>query len=660
MFSRLLKWIDERWPLTPLIRLALDEEMAGGSSYAYVFGSSALIIFLLQVVTGIWQLFYYVPTLELGYNSLNYLRTEVPFGWLVHGLHFWGANAMVVLVMLHLCQVFIWGAYKRPHELQWVTGVLLFFLTMAMSLTGGALPWDKRSFWLVEVASSTAGTVPVVGELSKRLMLGGGVIGQLTLSRFFILHAAIASGILLTIAAIHLVALRKAGNAGPWDEMKRRIKGPFWPDQVFKDGLVATLIIVALVGLSVYFPPPFAGMADPLDATYIPKPEWNFLFFYQALKYFPGPWEVLATVGIPLGGFLVLVLVPFVDRSPERNPAKRPLAMEAWAIVVVVFVSLTVAGAYSKPEGIETPAPPVQPTQTAPPAPAAAPAAPLIAGAPAGRDLFQTQGCTACHRIGTMGGNIGPDLSDEGLKGKSTEWLTEQLRDSKSHNPASIMPPFASLGNQKIANLVEYLQSLKAESVAASKGPVGAVMAAAQGHASALTAQPGPHGENGFAVSIIGSADHGELLFGETCTACHGQRGTGKVPNPGSGDGTVPSLNPVDKDIFNADPKMFAGTIDRYIQHGSRPEGPSPSLVMLPFGDTRALTQQQIADIEAYVMKLNGVDRAMIYSPGIPPGVFFLITVVIFVVSGLGLAGLWSRRADEVIRNEEIRKQEER
>jgi ubiquinol-cytochrome c reductase cytochrome b subunit len=660
MFSRLLSWIDERWPLSPFIHLALDEEMAGGSSYAYVFGSSALIIFLLQIVTGIWQIFYYVPTLEQGYNSLNYLRTEVPFGWLIHGLHYWGANAMVVLVMIHLSQVFIWGAYKRPHELQWITGVLLFFLTMAMSLTGGALPWDKRSYWLVEVASSTAGTVPVVGDLTKRLMLGGGVIGQLTLSRFFILHAAIASGILLTIAAIHLVALRKAGNAGPWDEMKRRLKGPFWPDQVFKDGLVASLVIVALVGLTVAIPPPFAGMADPLDATYIPKPEWNFLFFYQALKYFPGPWEVLATVGIPLGGFLVLVLVPFVGRSPERNPAKRLLAMEAWAIVVVVFVSLTVAGAISKPEGLQTPAPAVQPTQTAPPAPAAAPAAPMTAGAKAGRELFQTQGCTACHRVGASGGSIGPDLSDEGRKGKSAEWLTEQLRDSKSHNPASIMPPFASLGNEKIANLVEYLQSLKSGSVGASKGPTGAAMAAAQGHASVLAAKPGPHGENGFALSIIGSADHGELLFEQTCAACHGMQGTDKVPNPGSDDGHVPSLNPVDRDIFNKDPKTFAATIDRYIQHGSRPEGPSPSLVMLPFGDTRALTQQQIADIEACVMKLNGVDRAMIYYPGISPGIFFLITVVVFVVAGLGLAGLWSRRADEVIRNEEIGKQEEK
>ncbi|HEX7504486.1 MAG TPA: c-type cytochrome, partial [Syntrophales bacterium] len=342
------------------------------------------------------------------------------------------------------------------------------------------------------------------------------------------------------------------------------------------------------------------------------------------------------------------------------NPAKRPLAMEAWAIVVVVFVSLTIAGAYSQPEGIGTPAPAVQPTQTASPAPAAAPAASLTAGAQAGSEIFQTQGCTACHRVGTTGGSIGPDLSDEGLKGKSTEWLTEQLSDSKSHNPASIMPSFAALGNEKIGNLVEFLQSLKSGSAVASKGSAGAVMAAAQGHATALAAQPGPHGENGFAVSIIGSADHGELLFEQTCTACHGQRGSGKVPNPGSSDGSVPSLNPVDKDIFNADPKMFAETIDRYIQHGSRPEGPSPSLVMLPFGDTRALTQQQIADVEAYVMKLNGVDRAMIYYPGISPGIFLLITVGVFVVAGLGLAGLWSRRADEVIRNEEIGKQEEK
>ncbi len=412
MFSRFFRWIDERWPLSPFIRLALEEEMAGGSSYAYVFGSAALIIFLLQALTGIWQLFYYVPTLGQGYNSLNYLRTEVPFGWLIHGLHSWGANAMVVCVMLHLSQVFIWGAYKRPHELQWVTGVFLFLLTMVMSLTGGALPWDKRSYWLVEVASSAAGTVPVIGEMIKRIMLGGGIIGQLTLSRFFVLHAAILSGALLSLVAIHLVALRKVGNAGPWDEKKRARKGPFWPDQVFKDGLVAGLIILLLVALSVFAPPPFAGMADPLDASYIPKPEWNFLFFYQALKFFPGRLEVIATVGIPLVGTLVLLLLPFVDRDPERRPLRRPIAMAGWVLTVVMFIALTLAGAYSKPEGLET-----GQTTPSPPPTAAAPAAPT-AGEKAGSDLFNPRdapSATASAPPGEPSGRIFPGRGSGGV-----------------------------------------------------------------------------------------------------------------------------------------------------------------------------------------------------------------------------------------------------
>jgi len=646
MFHRLMKWIDERWPLTPFVRLALDEDMTGGTSYAYVFGSAALIIFLLQAVTGIWQLLYYVPTLAGAYNSLNYLRTEIPFGWLVHGLHYWGANAMVVLVMLHLSQVFIWGAYKRPHELQWATGVLLFFLTMAMSLTGGALPWDKRSYWLVEVASSTAGTIPLAGELAKRLMLGGGVIGQLTLSRFFILHAALFSGALLTLAMVHLVALRKAGNAGPWDERKQQMTGPFWPDQVFKDGFAATLVIVALVGLTVYFPPPFSGMADPLDASYVPKPEWNFLFFYEALKFFPGPLEVIATVGIPLGGLIILMMIPFVDTSPERSPGKRPLAMVGWAIVVGAFIALTVAGALSKPEGLEaaaSPASPAVPTAALPAAPAPAPPA---ASVQAGKELFQTNGCVACHIIGGKGGSVGPDLSNEGVRGRTREWIITQIQNSKSHDQRSVMPSFAFLGDAKIGNLADYMLSLQTAGVAASKGLSGATTAAAA-HAPAAQVEPGPRGEPGPASFIIGSADHGALLFNQTCTSCHGPQGTDNVPNTGSDDGHVPSLNPVDKDMYSADPKTFAAIIDRYIQHGSRPEGPGPVLSMLPFGETNTLTQQQIADVEAYVLRLNGVDRAMIYHPGLKPDAFFWIAILVFAVVSLTVTGFWSRRADK-------------
>ncbi|MGA2331102.1 MAG: cytochrome b N-terminal domain-containing protein [Syntrophales bacterium] len=631
MFSRIFKWIDERWPLTPFIRLALEEEMSGGAGYAYVFGSAALIIFLLQVVTGIWQLFYYVPTLGQGYNSLNYLRTEVPFGWLIHGFHYWGANAMVVLVMLHMSQVFIWGAYKKPHELQWITGVFMFLLTMAMSLTGGALPWDKRSYWLVEVAASTAGTVPVIGDVIKRIMLGGGVIGQLTLSRFFILHVALLSGGLMTLAAIHLIALRNVGNAGPWEEQAREKKGPFWPDQVFKDGLVASLIIFFLVALSVYAPSPFTGMADPLDASYIPKPEWNFLFFYEALKFLPGRLEIIATVGIPAVGTLILLLIPFVDRDPERHPLKRPLAMAGWVIVVAGFVALTLAGAYSKPEGVEavvkTPAPPT----------AAAPAV-VSTDEKAGMDLYKTNGCAACHRIGGTGGSIGPDLSGEGGKGRSREWLGDHLRNPKAHAPATVMPSFAALGDKAINQLVDYLLSLKGQESATASA--SAVAAAAGGRAQVASSGQGPQ-EAGRAITIIGSAEHGAIIFAGTCSSCHGPQGTGGVANAGSKDGTIPPLNPIDRDEFSPDPKAFAEKIDRYIQHGSRPEGPNPQVNMLPFGDNNALTQEQIADLEAYILSLNGVDRAAINHPGISPGMFFIIAAFAFLLVGINLLGWW-------------------
>ena len=634
MFSRTLKWpvlrwINERFPLLPMIRLALEEEMSGGASYAYVFGSAALIVFLLQTVTGIWQLFYYVPTLSEGYNSLNYLRTEVPFGWLIHGLHYWGANAMVVIVMLHVSQVFIWGAYKKPHELQWVTGVFLFLLTMAMSLTGGALPWDKRSYWLVEVASSSAGTLPIIGDLVKRMMLAGGTIGQLTLSRFFILHAAVFSAILLTLIAVHVVALRKSGNAGPWDEKAHARKGPFWPDQVFKDGLAASLVLLLLVGLSVYAPPPFSGMADPLDASYIPKPEWNFLFFYELLKFFPGHLEIIATVGVPLIGTLLLLLIPFVDRKDERRPSRRPLAMAGWLVVVAGFIGLTLAGAYGKSENAQAPA-------AATPPQAAQPATPS-AGEKAGADLFKTKGCLACHRIGGAGGSIGPDLSDEGLKGRSRPWLADQIRNPKSHDPNSVMPSFATLDQQDIERLIDFLLGQKGSSSSGTAAPA-ASPPASQAPAAAA---PGPSGGPGRAATILGSAEHGAVLFKDACASCHGPHGAGGVPNPGSTDGTVPPLNPIDRELFNRDPAIFADKIDVYIQHGSRPEGPRPQFSMLPFGDTNALTQEQIADIEAYILSLNGVDRGMIHHPGLAPNTFFLFVLFAFLLVLINLLGWW-------------------
>jgi ubiquinol-cytochrome c reductase cytochrome b subunit len=154
VIHNVISWIDKRWPLSALIRLGFEEEIPGGASYAYVFGSATLITFVLQVVTGICQLRYYVPTLDHANDSLNYLRTDVPFGWLIHSLHYWGANAMVLLVGLHMCRVFTWGAYKKPRELTWLVGLTLLLLTLGIDYTGPTLAWDERGYWVAEEQAS--------------------------------------------------------------------------------------------------------------------------------------------------------------------------------------------------------------------------------------------------------------------------------------------------------------------------------------------------------------------------------------------------------------------------------------------------------------------------------------------------------------------------
>jgi mono/diheme cytochrome c family protein len=195
------------------------------------------------------------------------------------------------------------------------------------------------------------------------------------------------------------------------------------------------------------------------------------------------------------------------------------------------------------------------------------------------------------------------------------------------------MPSYATLKPDATGQIIDYLASLKEKISTVSGIPSMTAPVAAM--------SVGPHGNPGAAAAVIGSADHGAILFERNCVSCHGLRGTGKVANPGSKDGTIPSLNPIDPDEFNSDPKTFAAKVDLFIQHGSRPEGPSPIFSMLPFGDTNALTQQQIADLEAYILSLNGVDRSAIDNPGIPPYIFFIITAFTFSLVGLNLCGWW-------------------
>src|SRR5665213_388574 len=182
---RLRQWVEERWPLSAVVRWGSVEKIPGGAKFAYVLGSATLFLFALLVITGILQLLYYVPAVDHAYDSVMYLRLQVPFGWLVHGLHYWAAQAFIVVMGLHMARVFIWAAYKKPRELVWVLGVVLLLLSAAFIFTGAILPWDTTGYWAGEVGTNIAGTVPLVGRFLKLLMRGGDTMGQMTLSRAF-------------------------------------------------------------------------------------------------------------------------------------------------------------------------------------------------------------------------------------------------------------------------------------------------------------------------------------------------------------------------------------------------------------------------------------------------------------------------------------------
>jgi mono/diheme cytochrome c family protein len=274
----------------------------------------------------------------------------------------------------------------------------------------------------------------------------------------------------------------------------------------------------------------------------------------------------------------------------------------SWVIVIGIV------GYYSKPGAAASVATKPSPALTDPPAQ-------LSANAQQDEQLFNSLGCIGCHRVHGQGGTVGPDLSSGVLKGKSRQWLATQITDPKKHDPDTVMPAFSSLSAQQKKDLIDYLRSLepgKKSSLSPSLVWAAAGEGLLPGRPQVLfvaAVKTGPQGPPGPAAHLTGNVDRGAELFKYNCQVCHGPQGKDKVTNPGSKDGTVPPLNPIDPHLFNKNPQIFVDHIDPFLQHGSVPKGPNPRLHMLPFGDNHMLTQQEIADLEAYVLSLNGVSR---------------------------------------------------
>ena len=643
MAQKLKNWLNERLPLGEFIDSAFNEKIPGGASFFYTMGSATMFVFALQVITGIWQLFYYVPTVDHAYASMSYMRIHVPFGWLIHGIHYWGANILAVLILLHIVRVFIWGAYKKPRELTWLNGVLLLFLTAVLIFTGAALPWDETGYWALEVGTSIAGTVPFIGKFLEEFLRGGFSMGQLTLSRFFTFHAVLIPILSFIIIVFHLLAFRRYGSVGPWKESRRSKIGDFWPDQVAIDLIVSGFIFILIVWLSAFHPAPFSGPADPADTAFEPKPEWNFLFLYQLLKLFKGPLEIIGTVGIPTLIVILLISVPFLDRKKSHSPLKRIKIMIGGLAFVAFVLTFTIIGFNSNSPGEKASVSSVVVKKPK--------SYKLVPEAVKGQTVYNTYGCVACHQMSGGTGKVGPDLTNEYAKGRSNQWLAVQITNSKAHFPTSVMPNYSMLSKEQLDNLIAYMSYSHPEGI---KTPVdSAVISSVQHQMSPDSLKMketedtkikleklGPPGE---AATIIGNVVVGKKLYVDNCASCHGLEGKGGNTNYGSKFGVVPALNPVNAALFDKNPKKFAENIDRFIQHGSVPIGNNPSLKMFnygdylkmfAYGDSYSLTQPQIANIEAYILNLNQVNRAQIEPPNTAKSFFY---VMLFLYIGLTL-----------------------
>lgn len=476
----LLDWLDERTGIRSATRLMLEEDVPGGARLRYVFGSVLVFLFMQQVVLGILLAFYYSPSATDAWASTAYLNDQVTSGWFLRGLHHHGSSAMVVVVVLHLLQVVFAGAYRKPREVNWWTGLVMGAIVLAFALTGYLLPWDQKGYWATQVATGIMGSVPG-GEPLQQFVQGGPEYGNLTLTRFFALHVFVLPIALAGLLGVHLLLFRKHGVTPPdlpEAELQRKTQ-PFWPNQLFLDVLAMAVCAAVLVGLTVkthgaeLFAP-----ADPAS-NFVARPEWYFLFLFQLLKYFQGPLQIVATVLLPGAAAVYLFALPLVDRAKSRAVRSRWAVLSGVGILMAAVTALTAVAIVednnneSFRHGVEQ-------------AHAEATRARELARegvAPVGgvavfdndpeqktRNLFKEH-CATCHTLEGKGSEEAPTL--DGFT--SREWLTALVRNPRDRRfygatKHNTMEPLTTeqASDEELAAVVEYLISLSGASAAAS------------------------------------------------------------------------------------------------------------------------------------------------------------------------------------------------
>jgi len=371
------RWFDERTGSTELVHKGLYEAVPEKGGWAYTLGSATLVLILLQLFTGIFLLLVYTPSFTEGWGTLNFLQTNDRFGAWVRGMHLWGAYVLILVIGLHMLRTFFSAAYKRPRELNWVTGALLFFLVIGLAITGAMLPMDQAAYWTLVVVTNIPHYVPGIGDGLRQLWRGSDFVGQQSLTRTFAIHIWVLPFLLFTLIGVHLYLLRRHGEFGSWvnytpatadpekelAERLRRAEPPyptrrserrwavprrtveFFPTQLFKDTAVSLLFVTVIFVFGYIVGAPLSAQGNPATLTYVPTPEWFFLPLDQVLLLAPGTDLIFAGIALIGVASVLMIVLPFLDRSRERQPLRRPEVLLPGFFLIALLILLTVIGA---------------------------------------------------------------------------------------------------------------------------------------------------------------------------------------------------------------------------------------------------------------------------------------------------------------------------
>jgi ubiquinol-cytochrome c reductase cytochrome b subunit len=457
-------WFDRRLQLAAPIREAAEHPVPRNTaSWFYVFGSAALTIFLLQLVSGILLALIYVPSAGEAWSSLQALNHQVMLGWFIRAMHGWGSNFMVAIVLIHMTQVFLFGAHKYPRELTWVVGVFLLLMTLGMAFTGQIMRFDQDAYWGLGIGASIASRVPIIGPAVVKMMLGGPIIAGATLSRFFALHVFVIPGMLIAFVGLHLLMVLKLG-INEWPMPGRIVKratydaqyhaltksegAPFVPYAIWKDMFFAAFIIVAIAACAYYFGP-FGptGQPDPTIIQTAPKPDYFFLWLYALLSLLPPSLETPFLLIGPVLVIIGLLLLPFLSGEGEKSWKRRPIA-----VITVLMIAITL-GTFTRMAQI-APWSPHMNAWSGDPVPDR-----YIHGTTAlerqGALVFQAKQCRNCHSLGNAGGQRGPALDSVAVRLTQDQLIRQVIQGGGN------MPAYGNnLSAPETTALVAFLESL--------------------------------------------------------------------------------------------------------------------------------------------------------------------------------------------------------